>query len=125
VTGSHVAWKFTDRGVPEDPSPLLMNDLLYMVSGDGLLTCLEAATGGAVWSERLGGNYEASPIFADGRIYFFSVQGKSTVLKSGRTFEVLATNKLDAGFMASPAVAGKALYLRTKTHLYRIEQPGE
>jgi outer membrane protein assembly factor BamB len=125
VTGSHVAWKFTDRGVPEDPSPLLVDDLLYMVSGDGLLTCLDAATGGAVWSERLGGNYEASPIFVDGRIYFFSVQGKSTVLKAGRTFEVLATNKLDAGFMASPAVAGKALYLRTKTHLYRIEQPGE
>jgi hypothetical protein len=63
----------------------------------------------------------ASPIYADGRIYCCNNQGKTVVLKPGRTFEVLATSKLDDGFMSSPAVAGKALFLRTKTALYRIE----
>jgi len=121
VTDTHVVWKVEDRMVPQEPSPLLIEDLLYLVSNDGLVTCLEAATGKEVYSERIGGNYMASPIYANGRLYFFSTQGKSSVLKPGRTFEVLAANKLDVGLMASPAVAGNALFLRTKTHLYRIE----
>ena len=76
--------------------------------------------GAPVWKEKIGGNYAASPICADGRLYFFSEQGKGTVLKAGRSPEVLATNRLDAGCMASPAVAGDSIFLRTKTHLYRI-----
>jgi outer membrane protein assembly factor BamB len=64
----------------------------------------------------------ASPIHADGQLFFFSTQGKTTILRAGRTYEVLAANKLESGFMASPAVAGKALFLRTKTHLYRVEE---
>jgi outer membrane protein assembly factor BamB len=93
-----------------------------MLEDGGQATCLEAATGKLVWKERLGGNYAASPIYADGRLYFSSQQGKTTVVKPGRAFEALATNTLDGSFMASPAVAGKALVLRTKTHLYRIEE---
>lgn len=122
VTDTHVAWKIKGRAVPEEPSPLLVEDLLYIVSNDGRLTCLDAATGAEVYTQRLGGNYLASPIYANGRIYFFSTQGKSTVIKPGRTCEILAANTLDAGMMASPAVAGEALFLRTKTHLYRIEK---
>jgi outer membrane protein assembly factor BamB len=95
-----------------------------MVSDDGAVTCLESLTGKQVWREHISGSYAASPIFADGRLYFFNQQGKTTVLKPGRSFEVLATNALDDGFMASPAVASKALFLRTKTNLYRIEVPG-
>ncbi|HUT36332.1 MAG TPA: PQQ-binding-like beta-propeller repeat protein [Planctomycetota bacterium] len=121
VTKTHVAWKFAE-GAPRTPSPIVVGDLLYMVDDGGQATCLEVVTGKAVWKERIGGNYAASPIHADGRLYFSSQQGKTTVLKPGRTFEVLATNTLDGGFMASPAVAGKALILRTKTHLYRIEE---
>jgi outer membrane protein assembly factor BamB len=100
---------------------LLVGNLLYMV-GDkgGIVTCLEARTGKEIWSERIGGNYSASPIYADGRLYFCSEEGKTIVLAPGRTFKRLAENKLDEGFMASPAVVGKAFFLRTKTHLYRI-----
>jgi outer membrane protein assembly factor BamB len=122
VTDTHVAWKIGDPPVPQEPSLLLVDDLLYMVSNNGVATCLEAATGKPVWSERIGGNFLASPILADGRIYFFNTQGKTTVIKAGRAYEVLATNTLDSGFMASPSVMGKALFLRTKTHLYRIEE---
>ncbi len=120
VTATHVAWKAT-QGAPRTPSPIVVGDLLYMVEDSGLVTCLEVATGKEVWKERLGGNYAASPIYADGRLYLCSQQGKTTVLKPGRTFEALAANTLESGFMASPAVAGSALFLRTRTHLYRID----
>lgn len=121
VTNTHIAWR-TGANVPNTPSPIIVDDLLYMVSDHGAVSCLETATGKVVWREQIGGNYAASPIYADGRLYFFNQQGKGTVIKPGRTFEVLATNTLDGGFMASPAVDGKALILRTKTHLYRIEE---
>lgn len=120
VTKTHLAWK-TDRGASKMPSPVLADNLLYLVTGDGSAVCLEAATGNQVWKERIGGAYYASPLYADGRLYFSSAEGRTTVLKAGRTSEVLAKNTLEAGFMASPAVSGKSLYLRTKTHLYRIE----
>jgi outer membrane protein assembly factor BamB len=95
-----------------------------MVADDGMVTCLESATGKEVWRQRINGKYAASPIYADGRLYFFNQSGETTVLKPGCTFQILATNTLSEGFMASPAVAGKALILRTKTSLYRIETPG-
>jgi outer membrane protein assembly factor BamB len=83
-----------------------------------------AKTGEQIWNERLpaGGSYYASPLFVDGRIYFFSDSGKTTVIKPAPRFEVLAVNSLIAGCMATPAVGGKAFYIRTKTHLYRIEK---
>src|SRR5208337_3565414 len=102
-------------------SPLLVAGLIYSAAEENYVTCVEAATGQVVWTERIGGKYAASPVYGDGRLYFFSQQGTTTVLKPGRTCEVLATNILADGFMASPAAAGKAFFLRTRTHLYRIE----
>ena len=124
VTGTHVVWKVA-RNVPNRPSPLLVGELLFMIDQDGgVVTCLEAKTGQEVWRERLPGtgNHSASPVEAEGRLYFFNENGNGTVLEAGRQFKVLAENKLEAGFMASPAVAGRALYLRSKSHLYRIEE---
>jgi outer membrane protein assembly factor BamB len=123
VTATHVAW-MVDTLVAKTASPVLVDDLFYMVADDGMVTCLESATGKEVWRQRINGKYAASPIYADGRLYFFNQSGETTVLKPGRTFQILATNTLSEGFMASPAVAGKALILRTKTSLYRIETPG-
>jgi len=120
VTDTHVAWRF-GSAVARTASPVLVDGLIYMVSDEGSLTCLEAATGKQVWRSRIPGTYAASPIYGDGRLYFFNQQGKTTVLKPGRSFEALATNTLADGFMASPAVAGKALFLRTRTHLYRVQ----
>lgn len=120
VTDTHVAWRFESM-VAKTASPVLVGDLLFMVTDDGIVTCLDSATGVQVWRERLPGKYAASPIHADGRLYFCNQEGRTTVLKPGRTWEILATNTLETGLMASPAVAGKALFLRTKTHLYRIE----
>ena len=120
ITDTGVVWKFKTH-VGRYASPLLVDGLIYTAAEENYVTCLEAATGQVVWSERIGGKYAASPVYADGRLYFFNQEGTTTVLKPGRTFEVLATNTLADGFMASPAVSGKAFFLRTRTHLYRIE----
>jgi outer membrane protein assembly factor BamB len=121
VTGSHVAWKI-EKNVPFMPSPTIVGDLIFMINDSGIISCFEAKTGKNVWRHRLGGNFEASPIAADGRVYFFSDDGPVTVIAAGRKYKELAVNKLDQGFLASPAVAGKAIFLRTKSHLYRIEE---
>ena len=123
VTDTHVAWK-VDKMVSKTASPILVEGRVYMISDDGAVTCLDSQTGTQLWRERIGGNYAASPIYADGRLYFCSQQGKTTVLKPGAVFEGLATNSLPDGFMASPAVAGKAFFLRTKSQLYRIQSAG-
>lgn len=121
VTQTHTAWKYS-RNVPNKPSMLLVEDLLYFVNDDGgMVTCLEAQTGKEVWKERVGGKYSASPLYANGVIYLFDEAGKSLILKPGRTFQRLNENRLDAGCMATPAISGNALFIRTKTHLYRVE----
>ena len=111
------------RGAPYTPSPILVGEQLFIVNDAGIATCVEAKTGTIHWQQRLGGNYSASPLYADGRVYFFNEDGLATVIDAGADeLKVLAENELDDGFMASPAVADGALFLRTKTHLYRIEQ---
>lgn len=116
-----VVWKVT-RGVPNKPSVLLVGDLIFMVNDVGIASCIEAKTGQIAWTSRVAGTYSASPIAAAGRVYFFNEDGKTTVIEAGREFKVIAENFLEEGFMASPGVAGNALVLRTRTHLYRIEE---
>ena len=120
VTDTAVVWKLKTH-VGKYASPILVDGLIYTAAEESFITCLEAATGQTVWTERVGGKYAASPIYADGRLYFFDQDGTTIVLKPGRALEVLASNKLADGFMASPAVSDKALFLRTRTHLYRVE----
>jgi outer membrane protein assembly factor BamB len=120
ITDSGIVWR-TKNHVGKYASPLIVDGLLYSAADEAFLTCFEAATGNVVWSERVGGKFAASPIYADGRIYWFDRAGVTTVTKPGSELKVIATNKLDDGFMASPAVSGKALYLRTMSNLYRIE----
>ncbi|MEO7299605.1 MAG: PQQ-binding-like beta-propeller repeat protein [Verrucomicrobiota bacterium] len=119
VSDTHIVWKYSRA--PMRPSLLLANDLIFMVDDGGVATCIESKTGKELWRERVGGNYSASPLFAEGRIYFFSEEGKATVIEAGREWKPIATNQLGDGFMASAAVDGKALILRTKTGLYRVE----
>lgn len=123
VTDSHIVWKLKTR-VGKYASPILVDGLIYTASDESFITCLEAATGNTVWTERVGGKFAGSPVYADGRLYFPSQEGATVVLKPGRTLNVLATNTLSSGCLASPAIDGKALYLRTKTHLVRIEDSG-
>jgi outer membrane protein assembly factor BamB len=123
VDKTHIAWA-RRKVVAKKSSPLLLDGLLYMTSDEGVASCSNPQTGEIIWAERLGGKgqYAASPIHANGHIYFSSSEGDFPVLKAGRKFEIISRNKLDAGCMASPAIVGNALVIRTKTHVYRIEK---
>jgi outer membrane protein assembly factor BamB len=119
VTNTHILWQ-EKRGVPEVPSPLVYRDRVYMVRDGGILSCMEAKTGKVLYQERLGvgGSYYASPVASGGRIYVASPEGKVIVLTAGDRLEVLARNDLQEPIMATPAIAGGQLYVRTAGTLY-------
>ncbi len=120
ASGPSIAWRYT-RQMPNLCSPLLVGDEIYLVSDKGIVTCLDARTGKLHWTERIAGNYAASPLLADGKIYLSSREGETTVLEPGRTFRRLGSGKLDGAILASPAAVGNALYFRTDKALYRVE----
>ena len=120
ISGTHINWNIFKR-VPKRSSPIIVGDQLYMTTDEGILTCIDAKTGESNWSDRMPGHYSASPIFADGKLYFFSEMGHCYVIAPGGDYNLISKNQLDSGFMASPAISGKAIYARSKTHLYRIE----
>ena len=119
VTKSKIVWKL-DRGIPRTPSPLLVGNELYIVTDNGIATCIDARTGQELWRARFDGNYSASPIYADGRIYFLSEEGVSIVIEPGRQLKHLATNELNGPVLASMAVSHNSFFIRSATHLYRI-----
>lgn len=120
ATATHVAWKLKLPSLSQ-PSPLLVDGRAYIVNDSGILHCVEVATGKLLWKERIGVDFAASPILAGDRIYFFDCRGKATVVAATPDFKVLATSQLADGCMASPAVVGRSLIVRTKKHLYRID----
>jgi outer membrane protein assembly factor BamB len=122
VTKSKIVWRI-DRAIPRTPSPLLVGNELYIVTDNGIATCIDAKTGEELWRARVGGNHSASPIYADGKIYFLSEEGESVVIAPGRQLKHLATNQLDGSTLASMAVSHSSLFIRSATHLYRISIP--
>ena len=119
VSESHVDW-IVKKGAPHTPSMILSNGLLFMVSDAGIATCADSKTGEAVWSERIPGNYSASPVLAEGRIYFLNEAGLTTVVRADRVFEVLSSNDLAEKSLASPTPDDGSMYVRTETKLHRI-----
>lgn len=124
VTGTHVLWR-ARKQTPTQASPLLFRGRLYTVSDNGVGVCLDAATGTQVWRTRLGGTYSASPLLAGDEAYFFSREGKTTVVEiAGGRPEVAAVNQIDERQMATPALKDGVMYLRSEQSLYAItEQP--
>lgn len=121
VTETHVEWR-SKKGVPLDPSPLLVDDALYLVSDDGVATCLEATTGTERWHRRIGGTFWASPIYADGKIFLQNEQGDGIALHPGLEYHELSRNPLKELTRASYAIGDGALFIRTERLLRRIEQ---
>ena len=121
VTETHVAWTLK-KGGPHTPSLLLVGNELYMIADKGIATCVDAKTGQQHWQERIGGNYSASPLFADGKMYLQSEEGPAYVLMPGTTFEKPMETGIKERTLASYAVDDKALFIRTESNLYRIEQ---
>lgn len=121
ITATNIVWG-TGSNVPRRASQIIVGDLFFMMNDKGVASCLDAKTGKVHWTKRIQGAYWASPVYADGKIYCFSKEGKVPVFKATKDFELLAANKFDAGFNASPAFTGNAMIVRTFTHLYRIEK---
>lgn len=119
VTDSHVVWSYR-KGVPTTPSVLAVGDEIYFVSDGGVATCLDAKTGKLHWSERLEGNFSASPASAEGRIYFQNETGTGFVLKASPAFELISRNPLGERTLASYAVVDNALIIRSESHLWHI-----
>jgi outer membrane protein assembly factor BamB len=123
VTKTHVEWELR-RSAPNTPSMLAIGDELYMVSDDGVASCLDAKSGKIHWQQRIGGKYSASPVLADGRIYFQSEEGQGVVIAPGKKFKKLGENGFPERTLASYAVGDGAIFVRTAEHLYRVEERG-
>jgi len=117
-----IPWFYPRRGAYQ-PTPLVYGDLLYIGNNSGLLTCFRAASGEILYREKLGGDlssYSASPVAADGRLYFTDEYGNIHIIQAGPEYKHLATNKMDEICMATPAISGKTLFVRAQRHLYAI-----
>lgn len=121
VTDTHVAWQ-TTKAAPHTPSMLAVGDELYMIADDGIAACYHAKTGKQNWQQRLPGGYSASPVYADGKIYFVNEEGKGTVIAPGRKYKKLGENGFAERTLASYAIGDGAIFVRTKQHLYRVQQ---
>ena len=123
VTDTHIAWTW-NKNAPNSPSPLLLDDELYVVSDGGILTCLDAREGTERWHAHIGGHYSASPIAADGKVYCLSEEGLGVVVKADKDkFQLIAKNPLNEQTLASYGVLDGDLLIRTETSLYRIQGP--
>ncbi|MEO8270344.1 MAG: PQQ-binding-like beta-propeller repeat protein [Aureliella sp.] len=120
VSDSAIAWRHV-RQVPEISSPIEIDGDLYFASSQGVISCLDAATGELYWQKRVGGNFAASPLFADGSIYFSNSAGVTTVIQPGHDYVELARNELFGETYASPAIYGNRILLRTNPYLFCLE----
>jgi outer membrane protein assembly factor BamB len=121
VTKTHIAWE-QKKGVPTQPSPIYVKPYLYAITDGGIASCYDPKTGEQIWQERVGGTYSASPVFADGRIYFLSEAGDTTVIAADKEFKVLAKNALGEKCQASMAVSGGKLFIRSDKNLFCIAE---
>ena len=122
VTDSHVAWT-TTKSTPHIPSPIIVDDAMFLVTQKGIARCLNSKTGEENWIKRVGGSHWASPLYANGNIYFFNKGGDVEVFMASKdTVKSIAKNSLNGEIIASPAVAGESMILRSTTHLYCIAE---
>ena len=119
VTETHIAWKSTED-VPKVPSMLYARPFLFLITEGGVAKCLRATTGEVIWRERLDPKYSASPVWAEGRIYFLSEKGTTTVIEAGPEFKIVVRNELDEKCCASPAISQKHIFIRSVHNLFCI-----
>jgi len=121
VTETHVKWMY-EEDVPQIPTPVIVDGKMYMVHDRGMVTCLDAMTGEMIWKEKLKGNFNSSPIYAAGNIYFFNVKGDCTIIKPGDSFQKVAENNIGETVKAVPAFVDGQMILRTQNHLFLIKE---
>jgi outer membrane protein assembly factor BamB len=125
ITTSHLAWKFTERGAPDVPTPVSDGERLYLADDQGAITCVNAKTGEKIYGpEQTGiGRTSSSPILADGKLYLISESAETAVVAAGPSYRLIAKNTLDGTYtLSTPAFVGDEIYVRTATHLYCIKK---
>ncbi len=120
IAASNILWRVRFP-VLQLLTPLVKDGLIYTVDSEGTLLCMDAKTGETVWSEKLKGKYNSSPVYIAGHIYFNSIRGETLVIKEGRELEMVAQNSLDGDIWATPAVVNGAILMRTSKYLYKIQ----
>ena len=122
ITSTNILWKKRE-GLSRNQSltPVIKDGMIYTVNTRNNMMCIDAITGKEVWSEHVTSNYDSSPIYVNGNIFFFSVRGEVLVIKAGRKYEPVAKSPMDSGIWATPAVLRNSVILRTQKYLYRIE----
>jgi outer membrane protein assembly factor BamB len=121
ITGSNIIWKKQDKPTDNQMlSPVVKDGLIYTVTSMNIMMCVDAKTGEEIWSKHVTSNFNASPIYINGNIWFFSVKGEVLVLKAGRKYEIISQNKMDSGIWATPAILRNSMIIRTQNYMYRI-----
>jgi outer membrane protein assembly factor BamB len=121
ITGTNILWKKKEElSRNQCLTPVIKDGLIYTVNTRNTMMCIDAATGKEVWSTHVTSNYDASPLYIDGNIWFFSVKGEVLTLKAGRKYDVVAKNQMDSGIWATPAILRNSVILRTQKYLCRI-----
>ena len=119
IGDEHIAWR-TKRGAGYVPSPIAHGKFVLLVADSGVASCFNAHTGQRYWMERLPGGHSASPVSADGKVYFVSDKGITTVIEPGTEFKIVASNDLNELVSSSPAISNRQLFIRGNEHLYCI-----
>ncbi|MBC7353675.1 MAG: PQQ-like beta-propeller repeat protein [Thermogutta sp.] len=117
LPADRILWRYEGNN-PDSPSPVYYEGLLYLAADNGVAQCLDAKTGELKWRERVGRDIKASPIAAEGRIYFLDTAGQCTVVRAGEKYEVLAVNRVNDRTVASPAVSDGQIFIRGRKYLY-------
>ena len=121
ITATNILWKKHDALAHNQMlTPVIRDGLIYTVNSRNTMMCIDAKTGEEVWSRHVTSDYDASPLFINGNIWFFSAKGDILVLKAGRQYEVVAQNRTDSGIFATPAVLRNSMILRTQKYVYKI-----
>jgi outer membrane protein assembly factor BamB len=121
ITTSKVIWKKREElSRNQCLTPVIKDGLIYTVNTRNIMMCIDAKTGKEIWSRHVTSNYDASPLYINGNIWFFSVRGEVLAIKAGREYKVIAQNQMDSGIWATPAVLRNSMILRTQKFLYRI-----
>jgi outer membrane protein assembly factor BamB len=121
ITATNIIWKRRDnQNQTQMLTPVIKDGLIYTINTKNFLMCLDAATGEEIWSERQMSSFNASPVYVNGNIWFFSVKGDVIAIKAGRKYEVVAENHMDSGIWGTPAILRNSVILRTEKDLYRI-----
>jgi outer membrane protein assembly factor BamB len=121
ISGTNVLWKKRDEQSQNQLlTPVIKDGLIFTVNTKNRIMCIEAVTGEEIWSTYVTSNYNASPIYVNGNIWFFSVKGEVLVIKASRKYEIVAQNQMDSGIWATPAILRNSVIMRTQKYLYRI-----